>query len=208
VYRYQLALLVLLLALFAGRAEAQTCTHGPYTSATSVSTIESSINGAAAGSVICLRRGNTWTVNAAAGYVKAFGLTTSQSAGNEKIICASDATQCDDCPVGQSECTTAAGANPNIQMNDTGSSFMSLFDFGASDGYKVKFINSTGGSNTCSTDINNLVIGMVAGSERVHIIGGHYDGFPVDVMDGVFTIQAAVVPSPGPGSASGGLLIP
>lgn len=85
----------------------EACTHGPYTSPdtapglgtdVSVSALAGVINGAPPGSVICVKRGETWNF--------ASGFLLSHSMNESIIVCATSSSSCD----------TAAAADPIFQL--------------------------------------------------------------------------------------------
>src|SRR5262245_62034551 len=94
--RVGLLLLLAGIALAPLRASAQTCTIGPLTSSTSMSALNSQINSAPNGAVVCLQRGQTWS--SGSGLV----LTSSHPDTARVTICGASGTQC-----------TPAGTTPN-----------------------------------------------------------------------------------------------
>lgn len=156
-----LVLVGFLLAL-PSRADAQACTLGPYTSATSLGSIDSSIDGARDGDVVCLRRGNTWSQTGGA----AITLGTGHSDAGRVTICSSDDTQCTD---------SAGGANAKFAMNNG-----ECFNFsGSADGYNIRHIDCFG-ANTCDSDAHApMGYFMPAGTRDVTIVGGVWDNYIV-----------------------------
>jgi hypothetical protein len=155
-----------LFLVLCSKAEAQTCTHGPYTSATSVGTIDSEIDRAPDGSVVCLRRGNTW---AQSGGI-ALTLTSGHPNDSRVTVCSSDGTQCTD---------STGGANARISMTDNGG-YTNCMAFSAG-GYTIKNIDCYA-TNGCDSDDTGEDGGgafgvMPSGLRDVTIEGGVFDGW-------------------------------
>lgn len=105
--------------------EAASCagTCSGFTSATGISTINSLINGAGDGDVVCLARGNTWT--GATG----INLTASHPDAGRVTICASAGTQC----------STSGAADPRLSITGTATACV----FVNADGYNFTDIDCT-----------------------------------------------------------------
>ncbi len=149
-----LALLFGCWILLPNAASAQTCTVGPFTSSTAVSSLSSSINSAANGAVVCLQRGQSWSSGT--------GLTinTYKSNSARVTICGSSGSACSD----------TGGANPRITITGGGAC--------------VQFSNSAGGYNILDLDCysgngsNTASAWQIPGGTRdVTIDGAVVDGF-------------------------------
>jgi hypothetical protein len=149
-----LALLIGWWALAPSQAGAQTCTVGPLTSSTALSSVSSAINSAANGSVVCLQRGQTWSSSTG------LTLNTYKSNSARVTICASSGSACSD----------TGGANPRFTITGGGAC--------------VQFSNSGGGLNFMDVDCysgngSNTASAwqMPGGTRDVTIDGGVIDGF-------------------------------
>jgi len=134
-------------------ASAQTCTIGPFSGSTTISSINSQLNSAPNGAVVCMQRGATWS--SATG----FTLTTSHPDSSRVTLCASTGSQCS--PPG-------SGANPKINITDGGNnrcvSFMGVT------GYNLKNIDCFAKSTTFAYDVRKS-------SAHITIDGGVVDGW-------------------------------
>ncbi len=139
------------LALLPSRAMAQTCTLGPFTSATAISSINSQVNSAPNGAVVCLQRANTWNTTSG------FSLTASHPDSSRVTICASTGSQCT--PPGSS-------ANPRLQVSGTGR----CFAFNGVTGWNVKNIDCYASSTTFAYDVRKS-------SAHITVEGGVIDGW-------------------------------
>jgi hypothetical protein len=157
------ALFVYLLVLLAGAAaHAQPCTDGPYTSATSLATIDAAVDAAADGDVVCLRRGNQWTDSSGA----AFTLTTGHPAASRVTICSSDDTQC-----------TRSSGGANARITVSGAAGFRAISFSATgDGYFIQDIDFYGDSG-CDNENDSVLGGMPAGVQDITFQGGVWDGW-------------------------------
>jgi len=158
--RVGLLLLVAGLAWVPARGFAQTCTIGPFTSSTSMSTITSQAGSAPNGAVVCLQRGNTWNTNTG------FNFTTSHPDTSRVTICASSG----------SSCSATGGTNPIIQLTS------GAFSTAGPDGSCVRFSGSSGGYNWRNIDCNSTVGSETAyninpGASNLTIEGGKITSF-------------------------------
>jgi len=155
------AALLLALALFAGRAWAQTCTlpsaGAAYTSATSLATIQTAIAGASDNAVVCFRRGNTWTGG--------LSYSTNHPNGSRVHLCSSDDT----------ECTTGTGG-ANAKFNVSSGQCHNFGDSSLGDGYTISNIDCTATGGQCNSLTPPLYLRK--GTDNVWIDGGVYDGWP------------------------------
>lgn len=140
------------LALMPSRGFAQTCTLGPFTSATPLSTINSQISSAQSGAIVCLQRGQVWS--AASG----LSISASHPGASRVTICASTGTSC----------TDSGAANPRIAVTGTCVSLN-----GGGGGYNISNLDCY------NSDANNGVKawGIDHGTHDVTISGGVIDGF-------------------------------
>jgi len=123
------------LALLPSWSAAQTCTMGPFTSSTALSTIGSQINSAPNNSVICLQRGQTWSS------ASALSLSASRAASAAVTICSSDSSQC----------TTSGAADATISI--TGNTNCVSFT-GSASGYNFKQIDCAIGAQNTATALS------------------------------------------------------
>ena len=106
------------------RAFAQTCTLGPFTSSTALSSINSQVNSAPNGAVICLSRGQTWS--AASG----LSVTTSHPTASRVTICASTGSTCSGSGSANPKINITGGANGVVLNGVTGYNFKNIDVFG------------------------------------------------------------------------------
>lgn len=163
-----LALLAGWVVLLPSQSSAQTCTVGPFTSSTSLSSLSSSINSAPNGAVVCLQRGQNWSAGSG------LSIGTSHPDGSRVTICSSTSGQCSDSGAANARLSISGGSCVAFSSN--------------SGGYYVKNLDcyQTDGANAA----NAWGIG-----QRVHDItieGGVVDGF----FRAVFTTEgrASVLP--------------
>jgi hypothetical protein len=137
-------------------SRSQTCSVGPYTGTTSLSTIDSAIRGAGNGAVVCLERGSAWTSGGTA-----FSISTPHPDSSRVTVCASSG----------GSCSSAGGANPRIT---TTSSTVNVVMFASSgDGYTFKNIDFYNTTRTGRTAFGSLPEGLA----NVTIEGGVFDGW-------------------------------
>jgi len=145
-----------LLFALPSESKAQTCTAGPYTSATSLATIDAGIRSAGNGAVVCLQRGSTWSSGGTA-----IALTTGHPDASRVTICASTGTTC----------TSSGAVNPRITSTSSTANVVTFASSG--DGYTLKNIDF----------YNTTLAGRVAfgslpeGLANVTIEGGVFDGW-------------------------------
>jgi len=166
--------LVMLLAAVDGRA--QTCTLGPYCSTScgggtvqTVSQIQTAISNAAAGSVVCLQRGQEWSSGST------LSLNTNFPGNDRVTVCASTA----------SSCSGSGAANPRITI--TSATGCVLFNNG-SGGYTVHDLdcyNTSSASSAAAFDIRK-------GANNVTLSGVLSDGFFQGINHGI--IGGATLP--------------
>ena len=197
------ALLLLFVALTAGAAHGQLCTvdcdgnagNGvtACTTAQSVSTVESRINAAPDNGVVCLRRGNVWNASPGSGQ-SGLRFTASHPDVNRAIVCASNDTQCDPCPGGQSTCTTVGGANPKLlvttattgEFDSTGG----LNFAGGVNGWEVRFLDVEGAGTSCSGNSNSALLKQLSDSadiltiSNIRFVGGKWSKWAVMAWPG------------------------
>jgi len=137
---------------WAASAAAQTCTVGPFTSSTPLSSVISAINGAKAGAVVCLQRGQTWTGSTG------LNLTASFPATSRVTICSSDTSQCQD----------SGAANAKVSVTN-GGGFGVRFRNGAG-GYELRNIDFAGPADAGGSDTIGLQPDR--GSHDVRFVGG------------------------------------
>jgi hypothetical protein len=140
------------LAILPSRAMAQTCTIGPFTSSTSLASINSQANAAPNGAVICLQRGNTWSTTAA------FTLTGSHPDSSRATICGSTGNQCT--PPG-------ASANPRFQVTNNNANCVV---FNAVSGWNLQNVD-------CYASTPNFAYDIRKSSSHITIDGGVIDGW-------------------------------
>ncbi|MFI5316433.1 MAG: hypothetical protein ACHQ6T_12090 [Myxococcota bacterium] len=147
---------------------AQTCTVGPFTAATPISSISSAINSAPDGAVICLKRGEVWSGSTG------FAISKSHSATSRALICASDSTQC----------TASGAANPRFQLS---SADALCFGWMPASGWNLQNVDCYGPT---STNTDAMAFRIDHGSHDITVSGGVSDTFFI----GLFTNAGSGAP--------------
>jgi len=135
-------------------ARSQSCTLGPYSSATPLATISSAINSAPDGSVVCLQRGSNWSSSATA-----LTINNGHPDANRVLVCASTGSACSD----------TGGANPKFLAK----SCYSLSS--TSDGYTFRNLDCE--CTMPNTDLTSVAGPLSAGLRDVTWEGGVYRNF-------------------------------
>lgn len=149
--------------LTSGGGGGPVCTHGPYTSATSLTTIRGVINGAANSAVVCLLAGEVWTQTSGGA---AFQQFASHPNAERVTVCTSDATKCID-----------GATNARINLVGFGNS-VARFNSNVG-GYTFRNIDFYGSSGTCTNDQsdNDSAIMTNNGNANIMFEGVTISGF-------------------------------
>jgi hypothetical protein len=165
--RIGLLLLAGAFGLLPSRTFAQNCTLGPFTSSTPLATVNSQINGASNGAVVCLARGNTWSSTAG------LSLTGSHPDSARVTVCSSSSTQC----------TDSGGANAKLSITansgGTSNSTAKCLRFASgSGGYDMINIDCAGQASAASVGSGSYAVDIEKGTSNITVEGGKLDTFP------------------------------